>query len=420
MRTVCTNSFAPSTPAKRARVWSLTSTALVSACISLLLGIGVAPAVLAADGTGGDGGNRNRQEDNRKQSSSSQSANPRSVSGRSERMERRQAPQREMRRQTAEPMRQRERQAQPQATQSRERATRDWSQRRDAARRASQSQSQARQQPSARNSGTMTQSERRGADRRAYRLDQRNAARDQRYDQRYDQRGERRDSYRDQRRDSRYDRRDDRRDDRQDYARSKSYYNAPVYRHVPAYRYSGSRYNNSWLGNRYGWNDPWHSSIFNRGYGSTHGYGYSGWGSPYFGTSLSFGSSYNRGYYGGYRGGYYDGYRRHRDNTGDVVLGVVLGAIGLAVLTDGFSSGDSQSVSVPARDLPPLAEPGIRPGEQLAASQPFGFDPESCLQTREYQTVVTIGSEAQDAYGTACLQPDGSWLQGAPKLVPRD
>ena len=28
---------------------------------------------------------------------------------------------------------------------------------------------------------------------------------------------------------------------------------------------------------------------------------------------------------------------------------------------------------------------------------------------REYQTTVTVGSETQDAYGTACRQPAGTW-----------
>jgi hypothetical protein len=30
-------------------------------------------------------------------------------------------------------------------------------------------------------------------------------------------------------------------------------------------------------------------------------------------------------------------------------------------------------------------------------------------QCREFQQEVTIGGETEDAYGTACLQPDGSW-----------
>ena len=29
---------------------------------------------------------------------------------------------------------------------------------------------------------------------------------------------------------------------------------------------------------------------------------------------------------------------------------------------------------------------------------------------REYQTTVTVGGQAQEAYGTACRQPDGAWM----------
>lgn len=35
----------------------------------------------------------------------------------------------------------------------------------------------------------------------------------------------------------------------------------------------------------------------------------------------------------------------------------------------------------------------------------------TCLQTREYQTVIAVGGREVPAYGTACLQPDGSWLR---------
>jgi surface antigen len=31
------------------------------------------------------------------------------------------------------------------------------------------------------------------------------------------------------------------------------------------------------------------------------------------------------------------------------------------------------------------------------------------VQTREYQTEITVGNEVLPAYGTACLQSDGSW-----------
>lgn len=41
-----------------------------------------------------------------------------------------------------------------------------------------------------------------------------------------------------------------------------------------------------------------------------------------------------------------------------------------------------------------------------------------CLQTREYQTTVIVGGVERDAYGTACLQPDGSWLKGPVQVAP--
>lgn len=43
----------------------------------------------------------------------------------------------------------------------------------------------------------------------------------------------------------------------------------------------------------------------------------------------------------------------------------------------------------------------------------------SCLQTREYQTTVIVGGQEVDAYGTACLQPDGAWSRGPAKLPPQ-
>lgn len=42
-----------------------------------------------------------------------------------------------------------------------------------------------------------------------------------------------------------------------------------------------------------------------------------------------------------------------------------------------------------------------------------------CLQTREYQTQVVIGGRYVDAYGTACLQVDGSWKFGPAIPVPQ-
>ncbi len=56
--------------------------------------------------------------------------------------------------------------------------------------------------------------------------------------------------------------------------------------------------------------------------------------------------------------------------------------------------------------------------ETVGNAQINGFEGAECLQIREYQTTLIIGGEEMEAYGDACLQPDGSWIQGAPKTVP--
>jgi hypothetical protein len=42
-----------------------------------------------------------------------------------------------------------------------------------------------------------------------------------------------------------------------------------------------------------------------------------------------------------------------------------------------------------------------------AADEAFAYGGQQC---REYTRTVYIGNRAQEAYGTACLQPDGSWM----------
>ncbi len=42
----------------------------------------------------------------------------------------------------------------------------------------------------------------------------------------------------------------------------------------------------------------------------------------------------------------------------------------------------------------------------------------SCLQTREYTTTMVIEGRTVEAYGTRCLQPDGSWRYGPAQPVP--
>ena len=42
----------------------------------------------------------------------------------------------------------------------------------------------------------------------------------------------------------------------------------------------------------------------------------------------------------------------------------------------------------------------------------------NCLSVREYQSEIVIGNKTVEAYGFACLKPDGSWQRGAPVPVP--
>lgn len=50
---------------------------------------------------------------------------------------------------------------------------------------------------------------------------------------------------------------------------------------------------------------------------------------------------------------------------------------------------------------PTMLVPSVKGGTQAL--------PPDCLQLREYQTEIVIGGEKVPAYGTACLQADGSW-----------
>jgi hypothetical protein len=48
-----------------------------------------------------------------------------------------------------------------------------------------------------------------------------------------------------------------------------------------------------------------------------------------------------------------------------------------------------------------------RPMRVNPASAPYRA--ENGRTCREYQTTVTVGGRPQNAYGTACLEPDGAW-----------
>ena len=58
----------------------------------------------------------------------------------------------------------------------------------------------------------------------------------------------------------------------------------------------------------------------------------------------------------------------------------------------------------------PPASAYVTPGQAISAtpvSPPYQAS--NGLTCREYQSTVVVGGRAQNSYGTACLQPDGSW-----------
>ena len=64
----------------------------------------------------------------------------------------------------------------------------------------------------------------------------------------------------------------------------------------------------------------------------------------------------------------------------------------------------------PAVVYAPPASAYLTPGASISAtpvSPPYRAA--NGLMCREYQSTVFVGGRSQNSYGTACLQPDGSW-----------
>jgi len=86
------------------------------------------------------------------------------------------------------------------------------------------------------------------------------------------------------------------------------------------------------------------------------------------------------------------------------------GSIGIAYGSGGHHGSWGVGLTLPLYLGPRYAPPApavIVPATQAAARRPAN----ECLQVREYQTEIVIGGRTVPAYGDACLQPDGSWIQ---------
>jgi hypothetical protein len=119
--------------------------------------------------------------------------------------------------------------------------------------------------------------------------------------------------------------------------------------------------------------------------------------------SVGFNWAYPPPYWGpGY--GYYPGYApAYGPSWGPSYL-----SLGYGYGSHGSSYG--LSFSIPLYFGPRYAPQPAPPPVPVAAA-PIAYrqaDP-GCLQVREYQTEITVGGKPVPAYGSACLQADGSW-----------
>jgi len=194
---------------------------------------------------------------------------------------------------------------------------------------------------------------------------------------------------------------------------------------VPAYA-GQKHYQGKGHGYNHGYNQGYKQGA-HRGYkrGKHHGYKHSYYNGQkrHYRKHKRHYRKHHRGYYGGYygyQGGYHGGHHGHHrrglGKTGAAVLGVGLGLATAAIISNSRRDRDyNNQVYVAPQSARPLAEPAYNPN--IARAQTQGFD--NCLQTREYQSIVIIGGREQEAYGTACLQPDGSWLRGPAQIAPQ-
>jgi hypothetical protein len=125
--------------------------------------------------------------------------------------------------------------------------------------------------------------------------------------------------------------------------------------------------------------------------------------------------------------------RRNRgdDDTG-TAIGIGVGVVGLALLLGAISSGNKNKNRQPLPEHRDNRDGWYRGDANRDedgnwrnpdGSTAFGgnytrFSSNDCLETREYQSRVTVGGRSREAYGTSCLMRNGQWVQGQPQLVP--
>lgn len=137
-------------------------------------------------------------------------------------------------------------------------------------------------------------------------------------------------------------------------------------------------------------------------------------------------SQHYGGHYVGHSGGHHGGYNRHHGrshraydhygfNNYSYLSGALTGFAAYSLLQPYRYPRRyiSRSVYVTEPQVTVIRAPATT--VQTSSSRRS----QTCLQEREYQTRVIVGGNEVDAYGTACLQPDGSWSRGPATLPPQ-
>lgn len=130
---------------------------------------------------------------------------------------------------------------------------------------------------------------------------------------------------------------------------------------------------------------------------------------------------YNNHYKGGYKGyykggpGYYPYYygcnncgnKGHHHNNNNNNDKLWIGLLGGGIL--GYTLGNV--IDRNAADQGYYPQPAATPPRTVTRYEPSYAD-NTCLQEREYRSKIMVGGKQVEGYGTACLQPDGSWRYG--------
>jgi len=128
-------------------------------------------------------------------------------------------------------------------------------------------------------------------------------------------------------------------------------------------------------------------------------------------------SHYKGNYKGYYKGGphYYPNYygcnncsknkSHHNNNNSNDKLWI--GLLGGGILGYTLSNVIQNNSNDEVYYSQPVATPPRNVGQYEAP-----YVDNTCLQQREYRSRIMVGGKQVDGYGTACLQPDGSWRYG--------